>query len=137
MPWQTNREAVFMRVDETAPIDMVLMQGDTAVNLIGITELGLILTPQDGSEKLTYTSNDAIPAVEVLAVNLGSVRFSPVIQDLITGMVRLVGRWYIILGGKKFYFPQDRTFELNLIRDPHDIITYQRQVVSDAFLQYV
>ena len=137
MPWQTNREVVFLRVDETAPIDMVLMQGDAAVNLTGISELGLLLTPQDGSKKLVYTSNDANPAVIVLDVSLGQVRFNPVSQDLITGMIRLVGRWYIILAGKRFYFPQDRTFELNLMKDPHDQITFQRQIISDAYIQYV
>ena len=137
MPWPTNREVVFLRVDETAPIDMVLMRGDAVVNLVGISELGLILTPQDGSKNLVYTSNDANPAVEILGASLGQVRFNPVLYDLITGMVRVVGRWYIILAGKRFYFPQDRTFELNLIKDPNDIITFQRQIMSDAYLQYV
>ena len=137
MPWPTNREVVFLRVDETAPIDMVLMQGDIAVNIVGISKLGLILTPQDGSERLVYTSDDASPAVSVLDASLGKVRFNPIPQDLVTGMIRLVGRWYIILAGKLFYFPQDRTFELNLIKDPHDRITFQRQIKSDAYLQYV
>ena len=137
MPWPTNREAFFLRVDETAPVDMVLVVEDVPANIQGVSELGLVLTPQDGSERLVYTSNDENPAVEVLNANLGQVRFSPVPKDLITGMVRLVGRWYIILVGRRFYFPQDRTFELNLIRDPHDRITFQRQAVCDAYLQYV
>ena len=136
MPWPTNREAVFLRVDETAPIDMVLMQGDSAVNLTGIIELGLLLTPQDRSQRLAYTSNDVSPAVVVVDAVLGQVRFNPVSQDLITGMVRLVGRWYIILAGKRYYFPQDRTFELNIVKDPHGKITFQRQIVSDCVLQY-
>ena len=137
MPWPTNREVVFLRVDETAPIDMILMQGVDAVNLTGVTELGLLLTPQDSSKRLDYLSSDANPAVEVVNANLGQVRFNPVAQDLITGMVRLVGRWYIVLAGKRFYFPQDGTFELDLVKDPHGRITFQRQVVSDAYLQYV
>ena len=137
MPWPTKREVVFLRVDETAPVDMILMQGDSAVNLTGVSELGLLLTPQDGSRRLDYLSSDISPAVEIVNVSLGQVRFNPIAQDLITGMVRLVGRWYIILAGKRFYFPQDGTFELNLVKDPHGLITFQRQVVSDAYLQYV
>ena len=137
MPWPTNREVVFLRIDETAPIDMILMQGVDAVNLTGVTELGLLLTPQDGSKRLDYLSSDANPAVEVVNASLGQVRFNPVAQDLITGMIRLVGRWFIILAGKRFYFPQDGTFELNLVKDPHGRIIFQRQVTSDAYLQYV
>ena len=134
MVWQDNREAIFLRVDEDAPIDVVLMRGDNAVNLAGISELGIILTPQDGSRELEYKSTDVSPRISVLDGENGEVRFIPNTQDLVTGMVRLLGRWYIILAGNKYYFPQEGFTEFNLLHDPAQKTTRQRQLVADARL---
>lgn len=134
MVWQDNREAVFLRVDETAPIDMVLMQGDVAINLTGLTELGLILTPQDDSADLIYKNTDSPAYVSVLDRANGKVRFEPKENDLVTGMVQLLGRWYIIMAGNRFYFPQDGFIEFNLLKDPSGFVTNQLQIKADAFV---
>lgn len=136
MVWQDNREAVFLRTNEDAPIDMVLMLGDDAVNLAGVSELGLVLTPQDGSEEIVYKNTDVVPCVSVQDGTKGIVRFIPNLQDLVTGMVRLLGYWYIILASRRFCFPQDGFVEFNLIRDPAGFITNQLQFRADAIIVY-
>lgn len=134
MAWPDNREAVFLRVDETAPIDMVLVQGDVAISLAGLTELGLILTPQDGSADLVYKNTDNPAYVSVLDGANGKVRFEPNENDLVTGMVRLLGRWYTILAGNKFYFPQEGFIEFNLLKDPSGKVTNQLQIRADGYV---
>lgn len=136
MVWQDKREAVFLRVDETAPVDMVLMQGEDVINVAGCTELGLVLTPQDESYDLVYKSTDSPARVSIYDAPNGIVRFLPNPLDLVTGMVRLLGRWYVILGGKKFYFPQDGFFELNLLLDPTGFVTNQIQFRTDTVVVF-
>ncbi len=129
------RDAVFMRVDETAPIDMTLTQDCVAVDISGFTELGLLLTPQDGSALMEFKSTDSGPLVSVISATLGQVRFSPTIDLFATGMVQLVGRWYVILASKKFYYPQDDFFELRILRDNQGFLTYQRQILATAIVE--
>jgi hypothetical protein len=112
-----------LRETITDPIVFTLKSVDpdtgvaTAVDLTGVTKVELRLKSRDGSENLSFATDDEIPQLEVSDAENGEVTFSPGASDLDASEGQYDGYFKVTdAGGKIISFPSDESFQFVVIK---------------------